>query len=280
MKNAMQIPGFAVVVAILLAMAAIPAAAQELSPEEEAARKASDPLGNVKALMTDNTIAFGAGPSGDDTSFGFQLQPVYAIPNTTSWNMIARAIVPIAGLEPGVVAPPIGSEPRPDTGSTWGLSDTVLQYFLSPKSKGAWKWGVGPQVTLRTRTNSRLAGPGWGGGVAGVLFGGSGQWSYGAMAMQIWGQDDFSIFTLQPTVIYMLKALPGAYVGYNNAMTYDWNSGPYDALTMPLGLTVGKAVVRKNGDFWDLSVGAYALAVRPDNAPSWQLKLGVSYFFN
>lgn len=35
--------------------------AQELSPEEEMARKAQDPLGDVKALMTDNTIAFNGG---------------------------------------------------------------------------------------------------------------------------------------------------------------------------------------------------------------------------
>jgi len=265
---------------MMISLAAAPVVAQELSPEEAAARKASDPLGNVKALMTDNTIAFGAGESGDDTSFGFQIQPVYAIPNDTSWNMIARAIVPIAGLEPGVVAPPIGSEPRPDRGSTWGVGDMIAQYFFSPKSDGAWKWGIGPQLTLKTRTSDRLAGPGWGGGVGGVVFSGSGQWSYGALAMQIWGEDGFSITTFQPIVVYLLKSVPGAYVGYNNSMTYDWNASSYDAFTLPLGLTFGKAIVKQSGDFWDLSIGAYALAVRPDNAPSWQLKLGVSYFFN
>lgn len=254
--------------------------AQELSPEEAAARKASDPLGNVKALMTDNTIAFQAGPGKDDTSYGFQLQPVYAIPNGTRFNMIARAIVPIAGLEPGVVAPPIGSFPRPDVGSTWGISDAILQYFISPKTEGAWKWGVGPQLTLKTRTNDRLAGPGWGGGVGGVVFGGSGQWSYGALVMQLWGEDNFSILTLQPIVVYLLEGIPGAYIGFNNSINYDWNGNSDNALTVPLGLTFGKAVVFESGDFLDLSVGAYPLAVRPDNAPSWQFKAGVSYFFN
>ena len=29
-----------------------------------------------------------------------------------------------------------------------------------------------------------------------------------------------------------------------------------------------------------LAVGAYPLAVRPSGAPEWQLKLGVSYFFD
>ena len=76
------------------------ARAQELSPEEEAARKASDPLGNVKAIMTDNTIAFDAGEDEDDTSFGFQIQPAYAIPNKTKFNMIARAVCPSSASRP------------------------------------------------------------------------------------------------------------------------------------------------------------------------------------
>lgn len=266
-------------IGLLAACFSVVAGAQELTPEEEAARKASDPLGNVRALMTDNTIAFQAGASGNDTSFGFQLQPVYAIPGE-KLNMIPRAIVPIAGLEAGVVAPPLGSEPRPDAGSTWGLSDTILQYFISPKSESAWKWGMGPQVSLRTRTSDRLAGAGWGGGLAAVVFGGSGQWSYGAFASQIWGQDGFSVLTLQPIVIYMLRSFPGAYIGYNNSMTYDWSADSGNAFTLPLGLTFGRAIVMKNGDFWDLSVGAYPLAVRPDDAPTWQLKFGVSYFFD
>lgn len=269
---------------ILFALAlsvALPLAAQELSPEEEAARKAADPLGDVKALMTDNTVAFGGGESGDDTTYAIQLQPVYALPTKGKLNMIARAIVPIIGVEPGVVVPPIGSEERPANGSQWGLSDVFLQYFFSPKTEAAVKWGLGPQVSLRTRSSDRTAGPGTGGGLAAVVFSGSGNWSLGALGMQHWGEDGFSLFTFQPIAIYMLPKLPGAYVGYNNAATYDWSAKESsNALTVPLGLTFGKTVVLKSSDFIDLSIGAYSLAVRPDNAPKWQLKLGCSYFFN
>jgi len=270
----------AALVTIALSLIATGVSAQGLSPEEEAARKAADPLGNIKALMTDNTIAFNAGEHEDDTSFGFQIQPVYAIPNNGRWNMIARAVIPIIGVEPGVVVPPIGPEPRPEDGSTWGIGDSIVQYFFSPKTDGSFKWGIGPQLTLKTHTSERTAGPGWGGGLAAVVFGGSGQWSYGAIAMQIWGEDSFSVFTLQPIAMYMLKSLPGAYIGYNNSMTYNPNAESGEEWTVPLGLTFGKAVVFKSGDFMDLSIGAYPLVVRPDGAPSWQLKLGVSYFFD
>ena len=264
--------------AVLISTAPLPA--QELSALEEAARKASDPLGNVKAIMTDNTVAFQAGEDKDDTTFAFQIQPVYAIPNETKLNMIARAVLPIIGIEAGAVAPPLGWEPRPEDGSTWGIGDTLVQYFFSPKTDGSFKWGIGPQVSLKTHTSDRTAGAGWGGGLAGVVFGGSGQWSYGAIAMQLWGEDDFSVFTLQPIVMRLLKSMPGAYIGYNNAMTYNPKSKSDDKWAVPLGLTFGKAVVFKSGDFMDLSVGAYPMAVRPEGAPSWQFKFGISYFFD
>ena len=80
--------------------------------------------------------------------------------------------------------------------------------------------------------------------------------------------------------MYLLKSMPGVYIGYNNSLTYNWNEDPDNAWAVPLGLTFGKAVVFESGDFMDLSVGVYPLVVRPDGAPSWQLKLGVSYFFD
>jgi hypothetical protein len=141
------------------------------------AKKAQDPLGDVKAIMTDNTIAFDGGQY-DDTSYGFQIQPVYAIENNTRFNMILRGIVPVVGVEPGVVLPPLGPGERPGSGSDWGLSDTMVQYILSPKSDSSLKWGIGPQVSLRTRSSDRQAGPGWGGGVAAVVFGGAGNGRY------------------------------------------------------------------------------------------------------
>jgi hypothetical protein len=100
----------------------ISATAQDEDAIAEMARKAQDPLGNVQAIMTDITIAFDGGEGGDDTSYGFQIQAVYAIENNTSLNIIAGAIVPIVGVDSGVVIPPLGSEERPDKDDKWGLT--------------------------------------------------------------------------------------------------------------------------------------------------------------
>jgi len=74
----------------------------------EMARKLQKPLGNIKAIMTNNAIGFN---TGDDngTSYGFQIQPVYAI-DFPDWGFtfLPRAIIPILGLEPGTDdCPPI-----------------------------------------------------------------------------------------------------------------------------------------------------------------------------
>ena len=236
-----------------------PASAQDAAAQAEFARKAQDPLGSVKALMTDNTIGFDAGPS-DDTTYGFQLQPVYAIENETRFNMIARAIIPIVGVDPGVVVPPTGPNPKPDNGDQWGLSDTMVQFIVSPKSDASWKWGVGPQVSLKTRTSDRQAGPSWGAGIAGVVFGGVGNWALGAVAMQHWGEEnDFSAATLQAIVLYNFESISGLYLGYNNSMTYNWEAESGDELTLPLGLTFGRTMLLGSGNGLDLSIGVYWL---------------------
>lgn len=63
----------------------------------EMARMLQDPLANIKALMTDNDINFNAG--NDQTSYGFQLQPVCAVSfDKAGFNLINRAVIPIIGM--------------------------------------------------------------------------------------------------------------------------------------------------------------------------------------
>ncbi|MCK4838518.1 MAG: hypothetical protein KAS94_06915, partial [Desulfobulbaceae bacterium] len=64
----------------------------------EMARKLQDPLANIKAVMTDNTIGFNTGDD-DGTSYGFQFQPVYAIDvPDKGFTFLPRAVIPITGL--------------------------------------------------------------------------------------------------------------------------------------------------------------------------------------
>ena len=245
----------------------------------EMARKAQDPLGDVRAIMSDNTIGLKGGPD-DDVAYGFSIQPVYSLPTPGSVNQILRAVIPLVGVDPGTVIPRLGDEPRPDDGDTFGLSDTFVQYFVSPKSEGGVKWGIGPQVSLKTRTSDRQAGAGWGAGAAAVVFGGTGNWSIGAIASQHWGEDSFSLFTIQPIAIEKIGSRPGTYVGYNNAITYDWNADSDNRLSSAIALLDGPTLLLSNGDGLDLSIGAYSLVEHPVDGPEAQIKFAISYFFN
>ncbi len=103
----------------------------------EMQKKLQNPLANIAAIMTDNVIGFDTGSTGD-TSFGFQIQPVYAIDMLDAgFTMIPRGIVPIMGLEPGPDVPIVGQPSG--ASSSWGLGDSMFQLFFAPHTEGSWK---------------------------------------------------------------------------------------------------------------------------------------------
>ncbi len=243
----------------------------------EMARKLQDPLANIKALMTDNDINFNAGD--DQVSYGFQLQPVYAIPfEEAGFNLINRAVIPILGIPPEGQRPIVGPDPLPAGDSyEWGLSDMVLQFFFSPKTEGAWKWGLGPTISLRTRTNSAFAGPGWGAGPIGVVVGGVGDLSVAVISGNLWGQQNFNLFILQPMLFYNIGE-NGWTVHYNNIISQDWNASSGNAWTVPLGFGISKTWA-VGGIGIEPLIGYYWNAARPEGAPNQSLKWSVNFLF-
>ncbi len=253
------------------------APAQEACDAACISRKAQDPLADVRAIMTDNTISFGT--SDDETSYAFQVQPVYSIPTKRGVNVIARAVVPILGVAGGANIPRLGPDATSGSGTKWGLGDIILQSFITPQTNADIKWGLGPQVSLRTRTSDQVGGPGWGAGFGAVVFGSAGSLAYGALASHHWGQNDFSLTSMQPIAFYNIAAFGGSYLGYSNSVTYNWNAESGDRWQVPLGLTFGKTFVLGGGYALDASVGGYGMAVKPSGGADWQFKFGMSLFF-
>lgn len=243
----------------------------------EMARKLQDPLANIKALMTDNDVNFNTG--NDQTSYGFQLQPVYAVSfDEAGFNLINRMVIPIMGYAPGAQRPILGTDPLPSgSGYEWGLSDIALQFFFSPKTEGTWKWGFGPTFTLRTRTNDQFAGPGWGAGPIAVLVGGVGNLSIAAITGHVWGQQNFSLTILQPMLFYNIGE-NGWTVHYNNIISHDWDASSGNAWTVPLGLGVSKTYALGKLGIEPL-MGFYWNAVKPEGAADQILKWSVNLLF-
>ena len=240
------------------------------------ARTLQDPLAYISALITDNTVNFGMGGDDEKTGYDFQLQPVYSIQTDKGFSIVPRGVIPIIGAPPKSDFPTLG-DPRPAGDSTtWGLGDIVLQSFVAPSSESSIKWGLGPQVSLRTRTDDRVGGAGWGAGVAGVIVASSGPWSFAGIANNLWGEDGFNTLSMMPMLYYNFESLPGVFLAYNNTISYDWDASSDNHWTVPLGLHVGKAFSLGDGYGLELSLGGYNKVVSPDGGGDWQVKFGVS----
>ena len=249
-----------------LAVDPILASADDCDAQCQAARKAQDPLAPITALLTDNAIGFG--PNSNNTNYNFQLQPVHTFEGADA-NVIVRGIVPIVGAPKGMGM----------SGTDWGLSDTIVQIFYKPNlggDPGGFSYGFGPQISLKTQTG-KIGGPGWGAGPVLVGFGSAGDLNYGGVIGHLWGENSFSVSTINPIVLYNTELFGGSYFGYNNNIFYNWNAPSNSRLTLPLGLTAGKAFILDDGGVIDAQIGVYGLADRPSGGNDWQLKFGVSY---
>ncbi len=250
----------------------------------EMAKKLQNPLANIKAIMTDNTIGYNTGDTSG-TSYGFQIQPVYAIDfDEKGFTFIPRAIIPIAGFEPGTTTRFTGDDENltPSSSSrTWGIGDSIFQFFFAPHSKQAWKWGIGPQFSIPTHTDDTLKGPGWGTGLAGVITGDITQnLSFSGIVENHWSiNENFNIATIQPIIFYNIDSWPGASIGYNATISADWNADSSNRWTVPLGLTIGKTFSVGDGHGFDISGGPYYNIARPDGAADWMFRVGVNWLF-
>ncbi len=236
--------------------------AQDATESEAAmmARKAQDPLANISAIQTELSLRFNVGPDHGNT-YAALIQPVYAI-STKKINWIPRAIIPVINTVPNI-----------GKGQVWGMGDIIAQLFIAPKSKGTWKWGAGPQLSLKSRTADEFAGAGWGAGLGAVLVGGGGNWSTAIIGGHLWGfGGDFSATSFQPMVFYNFQYIPGVSLSYQGMITYNWKGSSGNKLTLPLGLQFGEMFSLGEGWGLDLEAGAYGLVVHPDNAGDWELK--------
>jgi len=243
-------------------------------------RQLQDPLANIKAVMSDNDILFKTGFE-DEPSYSFSIQGLYGIAlEDKGFNLMNRVIVPILGMAPGGQEPILGGPLPPGGDRTWGLSDMQLQFFFSPRSDAEWKWGRGPAISLKTRTDDKLAGAGWGAGPIAVLVGGiTENLSTAIIGGHLWGdENNFSTSILEPMFLYNFPNLPGWEVQYNNTITYDWNATSGNEWTVPLGLGVGKTVML--GDVGFNIIGGYYYNVeRPQGAADSMLRVSANFVF-
>jgi len=261
---------------IIIAPASVFALDKNMSNATEMARKLQDPLASITAIMTENNILLNHNTE-KNTGYSFQFQPVKAFDfPEQGFTFIPRGIIPILGT-------PIGDEnPSSEQDQTiWGMGDILTQFFIAPKLESNWKLGGGPQFSWKTRTDSKLGGPGWGAGPAGVLVGNlTDEISLALLATHLWAYDgSFSITTFQPMLFYNFPNIPGAYIGYSGTILYDWKADSTNNWIVPVGVSIGNTFDMGDGYGLDGSIGPYWNAVNPDGVSDWSIKFSINVLF-
>ncbi|MBS7792352.1 hypothetical protein KTR66_20335 [Roseococcus sp. SDR] len=268
---------------VIAAAASLPAAAQAVGPEQghpheqlslgALARIAQNPLAKVYSVPFQNNTNLGTGPRKQTENI-LNIQPVLPFGLNDDWNLITRTVFPVTS-QPGL---------SPGQGSSFGLGATQGSFFLSPARQTAGiGWGAGILVQAPTVTEPALGSRVWGAGPSGIALTMRGPWVVGTLLNNVWSfgggpQDAYNTFTFQPLINYNFAHSPGTYLSTQPLITADWLAPPGQRWTVPVGLALGQ-VFRVHGQPMNANLGAYYNAIRPDNAPAWQVRAQLVFLF-
>jgi opacity protein-like surface antigen len=238
--------------------------------DEDLAKKSQNPIADLVSVPFQSNTNFNAGPF-NRTQEVLNIQPVVPLHINENWNLISRTIVPVI------------SQPNPIFDSnTNGIGDITQSLFLSPAHPGPPIWGVGPVFTVPSATDPIL-------GQGKVLFGPTvvllttpGHWVIGVLANNQWsvGGDPLrrsvNEMLVQPFVNYNMAH--GWFLTTSPVITADWLAAPGQQWTVPIGGGLGR-VFRLGDQPMSAYVSAYYNAIRPDAAPTWQLRAEISLLF-
>ncbi len=197
-------------------MVATPTLAEQSN--EELAMQLSNPVAALISVPLQLNHDSHVGPDRSGTRTLLNIQPVVPFSLNAEWNLISRTILPIVWQD-NIFA---------GAGSQSGFGDVVQSLFFSPKAptSGGWIWGAGPVFLLPVGSNDLLTADKWGAGPTAVVLKQDGQWTYGALANQIWSfagngnRADVSAAFVQPFLTYTTHTATSLIV--NTESLYDW----------------------------------------------------------
>ncbi len=223
------------IAAVTIALFGLTAPAVATQSDADLAQELTNPVANIVTVPIQLNVDQNLGLADDGTKVFANVQPVIPFELNADWNMITRTIMPIVYQE----------EIFPGAGSQFGLGDTSLSLFLSPKepTAGGLIWGVGPILLLPTATDSLLGAKKWGAGPAAIALKLNGPWTIGLLANHVWSfagdKDRINISNsfMQPFVAY---TWPSAWtVSAQSETTYNWETEQW---AVPINVAVAKLV--------------------------------------
>ena len=236
-----------------------------------------NPISSLISLPFKFTFDYGA-PDGEASILN--IQPVVPV-TAGNWNLVSRAIIPLAHTTGEVAGTP--GNPHPvDGGGASGMGDINYSLFFSPVKYDKFIWGIGPSITLPTATDSEIGSEKWSAGPTGVILFQPEWGTFGMLVRHLGsfaGDSDrrnINQTLFEPFVNYNLPN--GWYLISDLVMTANWDLDSSDIWTVPLGGGVGK-LFKVGKQAMNARTEAYYNIDKPDNGPNWQWGFTIQFLF-
>ena len=236
---------------IVIALFGLAAPAVSSQGDAELAQELTNPVADIVTVPIQMNVDLNIGPGDDGTKVFANVQPVIPFELNADWNLITRTIMPI------VYQDDIFS----GAGSQFGLGDTSLSLFFSPKkpTKGGIIWGAGPILLLPAATDSMLGAKKWGAGPAVIALEMSGPWTTGILANHVWSfagkkeSIDISNSFMQPFVAYTWPSVWT--VSLQSETTCNWKTEQWSVPINVAAVKFGKLPVSLQAGQQSVAVG-------------------------
>jgi hypothetical protein len=215
------------------------------------------------------------------TSTEWLLQPVMPIPldnKKMGMTLMNRPTLPIILKDPVPKTDSMGGFSGIDNVS--GVGDLMIQSAIGsmPRTSfGMYMWGLGVALKFPTASNGKIGSQKYSAGPTGMLIGFTKNYTFGAVATQIWSyagksyRENVNQTQFQPT--YYMQLGNGWQIGDNPQWTVDWNNNKHEKYDMPVGLGIFKTTYI-GGIAWRFGVTPRYYIKNHD---SWGNDWGVSF---
>lgn len=218
-----------------------------------------------------------SGAANGDASI-LRILPVYTFPVFDKWKLVNLDIITLADAPGGTPAFP--GDPSQSSNKA-GLSDLLHASFYTPDTSGQFIWGVGINMSLPTATDESLGSGKWAAGPAIRLTYRSGPWNFGAIAGQRWSfagssnRSDVNQLLIRGAIRRRLN--DDWYLVSAPIITANWDLAGEKWL-IPVGGGIGRRF-SFGGYPWAWSAQGYYNAIKPDPAPDWVIRFGLTAAF-
>lgn len=240
-----------------------------------AAVVAQEAVGRVFLLPFE--IESDSGADNGDAIIG-RVIPVNSIVVREDWKLVNVAMVTIADAPGGRPGVPGNPEPIPGP-KVFGLGDLTDAVFYTRTTSEGLMWGVGVAVGIPIATDDLLGSGKWQAGPAVRLGHQVGAWRFGVLAANRWSfagdSDRAEIHQLLARGL-VRRTLGGKWFFVSAPIiTANWNAASGQRWLVPLGGGIGRSFEFEPR--LNVSLQAYANVVKPDGAPDWVARIGITF---